>query len=145
MQKGYFCVANYFSCVFHNTQNVYALENNNLAASTQTDQSNITSNTKKAGKIIRELTDERTQNTKRFQKDDGTFEVVQYAKPVHYLDNGKWKDIDNTLENVAEKDVNGNSVDYLQNKQNDFKIKISKNSTDEKLIDLHKDKYNISM
>ncbi len=97
------------------------------------------------GKIKRELTDERTQNTKRFQKDDGTFEVVQYAKPVHYLDNGKWKDIDNTLENVAEKDVNGNSVDYLQNKQNDFKIKISKNSTDEKLIDLHKDKYNISM
>ena len=92
---------------------------------------------KKVGKITKELTDQRTKNSKKYEKDDGSYEVAEYKTPIHYLDNGKWKDIDNSLEDSKD---NG----YLENKQNDFKIEIAKNSATKKLVDLKKDKYEIS-
>jgi uncharacterized membrane protein len=88
---------------------------------------------KKVGKITKELTDERTKNSKKYQKDDGSYEIAEYKTPVHYLDNGKWEDIDNTLQDSKDDG-------YLENKQNDFKIEISKNSSTQKLVDLKKDK-----
>jgi RHS repeat-associated protein len=106
---------------------------------------NITKNKKKkVGKIVKELSEGRTKDSKKFEKDDGTYEIAQYKTPVHYLDNGKWKDIDNTLEEKNEKDDRGNSNTYLQNKQNDFKVKIAKNSSAQKLMEVEKDKYNVS-
>ncbi|AJA46845.1 tRNA(Glu)-specific nuclease WapA [Clostridium pasteurianum DSM 525 = ATCC 6013] len=99
---------------------------------------------KKIGKIIKELSEKRTKDSKSFQKDDGSYEIALYKTPVHYLDNGTWKDIDNTLEEKSEKDQKGKSNKYLQNKQNDFKVKISKNSSTEKLMEIQKDKYNVS-
>jgi len=92
---------------------------------------------KKVGKITKELTDERTKNSKRYQKDDGSYEVAEYKTPIHYLDNGKWKDIDNSLQDSKDDG-------YLENKQNDFKIEIAKNSSTQKLVDLKKDKYEVS-
>ena len=44
-----------------------------------------------------EMTERREENVKHFHCPDGTNIAVQYDMPVHYLDNGEWKDIDNTL------------------------------------------------
>ena len=44
-----------------------------------------------------EMTERREENVKHFHCQDGTNIAVQYDMPVHYLDNGEWKDIDNTL------------------------------------------------
>lgn len=82
------------------------------------------------GKIIGELTEKREQNVKHFLKDNLTYEADIYPFAVHYFEDGKWKDIDNTL--VDNKDEENNDV--LENVHNDFKIKIAKNSQSNKLV-----------
>lgn len=52
---------------------------------------------KAEGKIIGEITEKREQNIKHFLKDDFTYEADIYPVPVHYLEDGKWKEIDNSL------------------------------------------------
>lgn len=95
---------------------------------------------KKVGKITKEITEQRTKNSKKFQKDDGSFEVAEYPEQIHYLENGKWEDIDNSLADTKDQDGN----DCLQNKKNDFKVKISKDVASKKLVNLQKDKYDVS-
>lgn len=58
------------------------------------------------GKIISELNEKRERNIKHFLKDDMTYEAVEYALPVHYEEGGQWKDIDNSLVETKEEDVN---------------------------------------
>ncbi|KOA20845.1 tRNA nuclease WapA precursor [Clostridium homopropionicum DSM 5847] len=91
-------------------------------------------------KILKEVKEKREENIKHFLLEDNTYEAVIYNDPVHYKENGEWKDIDNTL--VEATDESGNSV--LENKDNDFKVKISKKSNSENLISINKDKYEIS-
>ncbi len=56
-------------------------------------------------RIITELEEERTEYSKTFKLNDGTFMVAQYNMPVHYKDNkDKWTDYDNSL-SVTEKEV----------------------------------------
>ena len=47
--------------------------------------------------IIGEVEELRDENTKHFICEDGSYVAVMYADPVHYEDNGAWKDIDNAL------------------------------------------------
>lgn len=95
---------------------------------------------KTKGKIVKEVVEKREESIKHFLKDDNTYEAVVYPSPVHYKVNGKWEDIDNTLEQT--KDENGN--DILENKKNDYKVKIAKKSNSERLIHIKKDKYELS-
>ncbi|MBR4628780.1 MAG: DNRLRE domain-containing protein, partial [Ruminococcus sp.] len=44
-----------------------------------------------------ELTDERDEAVKRFRREDGAIELVSYSSPVHYMKDGEWAAIDNTL------------------------------------------------
>jgi len=92
------------------------------------------------GKIVQELTDKRELNIKHFLKDDNTYEAAVYPLPVHYLDNGKWQDIDNTL--VDTKDEEKNSV--LENTKNDFKIRFANNAQNKNLVSLQKGNYKLS-
>lgn len=94
---------------------------------------------KKEGKIVGEAVEKREKNVKHFLKDDLTSEAVIYNAPVHYLENGKWKDINNSL--LDKKDEENNDV--LENKENDFKVKIAKNIKSKKLVTIQKDKYEI--
>lgn len=91
---------------------------------------------KSKGKIVKEVIEKREENIKHFLKDYNTYEAVVYPSPVHYKENGKWQDIDNTLEQT--KDESGNDV--LENKKNDYKVKIAKKSNSERLIHIKKDK-----
>lgn len=92
------------------------------------------------GKIVQELTDKRELNIKHFLKDDNTYEAAVYPLPVHYLDNGAWQDIDNTL--VEAKDEEKNSV--LENTKNDFKIKFANSTQNKNLVSIQKGDYKLS-
>ena len=52
---------------------------------------------KKDPKILKEVVEKRESNTKHFLMDDMSYEAAVYPEPVHYLENGQWKDIDNSL------------------------------------------------
>ena len=117
---------------------------------------------KKEGKIIKEIVEKRERNIKHFLKDDMTFEAVVYPQPVHYLENGKWKDIDNGLvDGCCNEDINsdlkqdseiafGSGTEeegikaVLANKENDFKVKIAKNTKSSKFVSVKKGEYEIS-
>lgn len=47
--------------------------------------------------VVGELTDKRTESTKEFLLSNGNILAAVYGSPVHYQENGQWKDIDNTL------------------------------------------------
>lgn len=47
--------------------------------------------------IVSEVTDLREESVKHFLCEDGTYIAATYATPVHYEENGKWKEIDNSL------------------------------------------------
>lgn len=85
-------------------------------------------------KIVEEVTDKRQKNVKHFLREDMTQEADVYPTAVHYLSNGRWKDIDNTL--VDEKDEDNNDV--IGNKDNSYKIKIAKNTSSNKLVRIKK-------
>ena len=44
----------------------------------------------------------REGNIKHFLLEDKSYEAVVYADPVHYKENGKWLDIDNTITEEAD-------------------------------------------
>lgn len=48
-------------------------------------------------KIVSEVTELRNEYEKHFACEDGSFVVATYNDPVHYKENGQWKEIDNSL------------------------------------------------
>ncbi|MCD4827675.1 MAG: hypothetical protein K8Q99_07850 [Acholeplasmataceae bacterium] len=84
--------------------------------------------------IESEMIDERTANTKTFRKVDGTYEVAMYNDIIHYQEDGKWKQINNSLNDTGSE---------LENKDNKFKVKFPKKIDDNKSIKLTLDKYSI--
>lgn len=61
-----------------------------------------------------ELVGKREESTKYYLLESKRYEAVKFGVPVHYLDNGAYKDIDNSL--ILETDKDGNS--YYTNKAN---------------------------
>ena len=51
----------------------------------------------KPGEIVEELPGKRTEYSKEFRLSNGLHMAAIYNDPVHYEENGQWKDIDNTL------------------------------------------------
>ncbi len=96
--------------------------------------------TVKEADIIGEDISKRDISTKHFLKDDMSYEAVIYPMPVHYKKDGKWTDIDNSL--VSLKD--DQNLEILENKDNEYKIKLAKNTSSKRLVRIQKDKYEIS-
>ena len=114
-------------------------EGTDVDSSTQNQQTQLTVENLEP-KIISEAVEKEDKYTKQFQKSDGSYEVAIYKSPINYLENGTWKTIDNSFQ-----EINGdNNEKVLQNKANDFKVNFAKNSESSKLVDLKKDKYQIS-
>jgi YD repeat-containing protein len=90
--------------------------------------------------IIGEVKRKREKNVKHFLREDQTYEAVVYPAPIHYKENGKWKDIDNTLVET----VNKNDQAVLTNKQNRFNVHLAKNARANQLVKIKKDHYEIS-
>ncbi|MBO5653722.1 MAG: DNRLRE domain-containing protein, partial [Clostridia bacterium] len=51
--------------------------------------------------ILGELTEKREANVKYFKMSDGSYSAYVYAQNVHYEENGRFLDIDNTLKSVT--------------------------------------------
>lgn len=87
--------------------------------------------------IKNEVIEERTSNSKTFMKVDGTYVVAMYAETVHYLKNGKYEEIDNSLSYQKADDV------YTNNK-NSYSIQLPQTITKDNSIHLSMDEYSIS-
>lgn len=80
---------------------------------------------------MKEKREFRRECVKHFENADHSFTAAVYGQPVHYMENGEWKDIDNSI--VL------NSEGRYENKGNDFKVSFAKEAADEKLIAISKD------
>lgn len=76
--------------------------------------------------ILYELVDKRDETTKHFAMSDGSTKAFIYPQHVHFLKDGKYKEIDNTLQEVTEGDIT-----YYQNKKNGFRVRIPENLGEE--------------
>ena len=47
--------------------------------------------------IVSEIEDMRTEYTKYFRMSDGSYMAAQYAQPVHFKENGEWKEYDYSI------------------------------------------------
>ncbi len=90
--------------------------------------------------IIGEIESERTENTKHFRLSDGSFIAATYSEPVHYMVDGEWEEIDNTL---VEKTIDG--TDYYVNEKASNKVAFSQVLSDESVIIQDADGYEISL
>lgn len=90
--------------------------------------------------IIGEIESERTENTKHFRLSDGSFIAATYPEPVHYMVDGEWEEIDNTL---VEKTIEGE--DYYVNEKASNKVAFSQVLSDESVIIQDADGYEISL
>lgn len=80
-----------------------------------------------------ELIDKRKPREKHFLREDGTILAEVYDTDIHYLKDGKYEEIDNTL-------VSENGV--LRNKSNDYKVEFKENFK-ESLMKITKDEHYI--
>jgi hypothetical protein len=100
------------------------------------DQMGVQSTPKKPeAQIVGEIIEKRERDVKYFFKDDNSYEAAIYPFPVHYMNNGKWEDIDNTLN--GNKDDQGN--DIYENMSNEYKVQFRKSPSSDKLVTLKKD------
>lgn len=98
--------------------------------------------------VLYEDTEMREESTKYFRMSDGTVQAAQYLTPVHFEQNGKWVDYDNTLsETNADDDENAGRIiksKDLVNNTADYSVRLSKKTNGKKFIRLEKDGYEIS-
>ncbi|MCR3906244.1 MAG: DNRLRE domain-containing protein [Tenericutes bacterium] len=87
-------------------------------------------------KLLGEVNSLRTNNTKTFQRVDGSYVVSIYNDAVHYDENGTFESIDNSLGYESKSDL-------YTNKANAFKIKLPKKLDENKRIKLELDKYSV--
>ena len=78
-----------------------------------------------------EIKEKRKPREKHFLREDGTFKAIVYNEDIHFLKNGKYEEIDNSI--IEEKD-------FYTNKSNSYKVKFAKNSK-KNLVEIEKDGY----
>ena len=101
----------------------------------ETTPSTSTQEEQPEAKILEEDVSLREESVKHFLMNDGTMTAVQYGEPVHFKQNDKWKDIDNTLvENTA----------GYTTKNGAHKVKLASNSSDKDLVSLENGEQKVS-
>ena len=78
-----------------------------------------------------EIKEKRKPREKHFLREDGTFKAVVYNEDIHFLKNGKYEEIDNSI--IEEKD-------FYTNKSNSYKVKFGKKDK-KNLMEIEKDGY----
>ena len=84
--------------------------------------------------IIAEVKSRRDEFTKVFRKSDGTYTAIISSSPIHYIKDGQWEDIDNTL---TQKSKGGKT--YFENKSNSFKVNLPDEMSKGKAVTMEKD------
>lgn len=94
----------------------------------------------KEAEIIGEDPSKRDEYSKTYRREDGTFTQVQSMSPLHFKEDGQWKDIDNTL--VSEKNKDGQKI--WTNKSSGFKVELPKTLDKENEVKIQKDGHTLS-
>ena len=89
-----------------------------------------------SGYIIQENVENRTATTKEFLMSDDTIMVQQFVEPVHYYENGEYKEIDNSL---VEETKEGKKV--YKNKANSFKVTLDQEQSS--YVEIEEDGYDL--
>ena len=92
--------------------------------------------------VVKELEEKRESDTKHFLMSDNTVKAVLFNEPVHYEKNGKWKDIDYSLE--YEKALNENDFNGYRTKEGFFEVKFAQKANATKLLEISDDKHYLS-
>ena len=79
---------------------------------------------------MNEIISLRKPREKHFLNEDGTFTLYAYDHDVHYLKNGKYVDIDNTI--IEQQDC-------FKNKENNFSIRFAKNDENSFLLKIEQE------
>lgn len=109
-----------------------------IVAESQTQNENEFMESSEEPEIVREIVEKREANIKHFEQSDGSTVAVLYSEPVHYMKNGYWRDINNTLiENEEEKTI--------VNKDGLMDIAFTKDITKENLLTLADEDFIISV
>lgn len=82
----------------------------------------------------------RSSNVKYFLNEDHSYTVAVYPDPVHYLEDGEWKEINNQLTDGGTEE----GTSFLGNTQNLFDVKFAKKSNGSKLVKVKMDDFQIS-
>lgn len=90
-------------------------------------------------RLLQELTGKRKRCVKYFQMNEKGVAAAVYPGPVHYEEDGEWKDIDNRLEAVTEE---GREV--YQNKASDVKVKFAGETGAGDLVSVEKNGLKVS-
>ena len=85
-------------------------------------------------RIVREIKEKRGRYTKHFQMTEKGAVAAVYPEPVHYEEDGEWKEIDNRLE-AAERE----GEEVYQNKASDLKVQFAAEAGAESLVTLEKE------
>ena len=106
---------------------------------------NVVGENPEESKIVKEIADKRTENSKEFLLEDRTKMIAQYNEPVHYKDSkGKWVEYNNTLseDKTASPDEAGDSS--YTNKSSDISVNLSNKAKSKNMISLQSNGYKIS-
>lgn len=76
------------------------------------DDINDITNDEFGSQIVSEVTELRDECEKHFVCEDGSFIVATYSEPVHYKENGQWKEIDNRLKLISGKQSKSGKAVY---------------------------------
>ena len=102
--------------------------------------------TEPKAEILAEETSKREQYVKHFRMSDGSYRATQYEVPVHFIQDGEWKDYDNTLVEVDADTEDGESASNkdLTNTLADYSVRLSKKTNGKKFVRIEKDGYKLS-
>ena len=106
---------------------------------------NVVGENPEESKIVKELTGERTENSKEFLLEDGTKMIAQYNEPVHYKDSkGKWVEYNNTLSEDKTASPDEADDSSYTNKSSDISVNLSNKAKSKNMISLQSNGYKIS-
>ena len=89
--------------------------------------------------ISSEIAEYRSSDEKHFRMSDGSCMAVKYSVPVHYEEDGEWKEIDNTLVSPAPLKEN-----IYTNKSSSFNVTFADSIKDPKLVKIRYKDHEIS-
>ena len=84
-------------------------------------------------KILREVPEKRERYTKHFQMNEKGMAAAVYSVPIHYEEDGTWKEIDNRLESAVK---DGKSV--YQNRASQVHVSFAEQAGDEALVSVER-------
>ena len=90
-------------------------------------------------RFLHEIPEKRDRFTKHFQTEHKQCVAAVYPRPVHFEEEGKWKEIDNRLELKTE-----NGKEYYGNRDSALQVRFAKEAGKGSLVILKKDGHEIS-